>query len=99
MSVTAYHFWSPTCGPCTHIKPAVEALKKDISEVKWVHINIRDDPTGLTVVHNVKVVPTIVVVVKDNTGKTLGSNKASGTDMMAYHRILRGAVKAVSQLP
>jgi len=99
MSVTAYHFWSPTCRPCTHIKPAIEQLKQDIAEVKWVHINIRDDPTGLTIVHNVKVVPTIVVVVKDNNGKTLGSNKASGTDMMGYHRMLRGAVKAVSNLP
>ena len=95
----AYHFWSPTCMPCQHIKPAVEQLKQDFAEVKWESINTHDDKKGLAVVHNVKVVPTIIVLVKDNNGKTLGGQKATGTDMMAYHRMIRGAIKAVSQLP
>ena len=24
--IVAYHFWSPTCGPCKVIKPAIEDL-------------------------------------------------------------------------
>jgi hypothetical protein len=49
-------------------------------------------------VHNVKIVPTIIVEIRDNKGKVLGGQRAAGTDMMAYHRMIRGAIKAVSQL-
>ena len=28
MSVIAYNFWSPTCGPCKNIKPALEQMKR-----------------------------------------------------------------------
>ena len=99
MSVRAFHFWSPTCGPCRHIKPAVEQLKLDFAEVKWESVNTHDDMKALAVVYNVKVVPTIVVEVLDTKGKVVGGQRASGTDMMGYHRIIRGAIKAVSQLP
>ena len=99
MSVRAFHFWSPTCGPCHHIKPAVEQLKLDFAEVKWESVNTRDDKKALAVVYNVKVVPTIVIEVLDNKGKVIGSQRASGTDMMGYHRMIRGAIKAVSNLP
>ena len=99
MSVRAYHFWSPTCMPCQHIKPAIQQLKQDFPEVSWESVNTHDDKKALTVMHNVKMVPTIIVEVRDNKGKVLGGQRASGTDMMAYHRMIRGAIKAVSQLP
>lgn len=99
MSVVAYHFWNPTCGPCQHIKQSVEMLKQNFAEVKWESVNTHEDRKGLTVVHNVKIVPTIVVLVKDNNGKTLGGSRLTGIDMMAYHRMIQGAVKAVSELP
>jgi thiol-disulfide isomerase/thioredoxin len=99
MSVRAYHFWSPTCGPCHHIRPAVEQLKLDFAEVKWESVDTRDDKKALAVVYNIKVVPTIVVEVLDNKGKVIGGQRASGTDMMGYHRMIRGAIKAVSNLP
>ena len=82
-----------------HIKPAIEQLKQDFAEVKWISINTHNDKEGYTVVHNVKIVPTIIVEVRDNNGKVLGGQRATGTDMMAYHRMIRGAIKAVSQLP
>jgi len=99
MSVRAYHFWSPTCMPCQHIKPAIQQLKQDFPEVSWESVNTHDDKKALAVMHNVKMVPTIIVEVRDNKGKVLGGQRASGTDMMAYHRMIRGAIKAVSQLP
>lgn len=99
MSIRAYHFWSPTCAPCHHIRPAVEQLKQDFTEVKWEHVNTHDDKKGLAVVYNVKIVPTIIVEVRDNKGKVLGGQRATGTDMMAYHRMIRGAIKAVSEIP
>lgn len=99
MSVRAYHFWSPTCMPCQHIKPAIHQLKQDFPEVSWESVNTHDDKKALAVMHNVKVVPTIIIEVRDNKGKVLGGQRAAGTDMMAYHRMIRGAIKAVSQLP
>jgi thiol-disulfide isomerase/thioredoxin len=99
MSVRAYHFWSPTCMPCQHIKPAIQQLKQDFPEVSWESVNTHDDKKALAVMHNVKMVPTIIVEVRDNKGKVLGGQRASGTDMMGYHRMIRGAIKAVSQLP
>jgi hypothetical protein len=74
-------------------------LKKNFAEVKWESVNTHDDRKSLAIIHNVKIVPTIVVLVKDNTGKTLGGSRLTGTDMMAYHRMIQGAVKAVSNLP
>ena len=98
MSVRAFHFWSPTCAPCTHIKPAIEQLKLDFTDVSWESVNTHDDTKGRTVVYNVKVVPTIVVEILDANGKVIGGQRASGTDMMAYHRMIRAAIKAVSNL-
>lgn len=87
--VTAYHFWSPTCGPCKVIKPAVEDLKEEFSQVDWVTVNTHQDPTGLTRKLGVTVVPTIAVV-----SATGAVEKHSGSDMMGYYRILRNATKA-----
>jgi len=61
MSVTAYYFWSPTCVPCNHIKPAVNYLKEEFESVNWVSVNIADDTTGLPEKYGVKTVPSIVV--------------------------------------
>lgn len=93
MSVTAYHFWSPTCGPCKYIKPAIEDLKEEFPNVQWVSINTHDDPQDTAKRFGVQVVPTIVVLVSDSTGKAVYSEKQSGTNMANYYRILRGSLK------
>ena len=89
MTVTAYHFWSPTCAPCKAIKPAVEDLKEEFTDVTWISVNTHDDPKNFARVFNVSVVPTVVVV--DKNGNV---EKHSGTAMMGYYRILRNALKA-----
>ena len=88
-TVTAYHFWSPTCGPCKVIKPSVEMLKEDFPSVTWVTVNTHQDPSGFSRKFGVSVVPTIAVV--STTGTV---EKHTGTDMMGYYRILRNATKA-----
>ena len=88
MSVTAYHFWSPTCQPCKHIKPAVEDLKEDFSQVTWVSVNTHADPDNYAEKYNVRTVPTIVVVSKH------GIDRHSGTQMMGYYTILKRAIRA-----
>jgi thiol-disulfide isomerase/thioredoxin len=94
MSVVAYHFWSPTCQPCKVIKPAIEDLKEEFPDVKWVSVNTHEDGTGYSDIYGVRVVPTIVVAVKDATGKDVSVEKHSGTQMAAYYRIIRHALNS-----
>lgn len=89
-SVKAYHFWSPTCGPCKVIKPSVEMLKEDFPQVEWITVNTQEDPTGLVRKFGISVVPTIAVVSVSESVE-----KHTGTDMMGYYRILRNATKDI----
>ena len=95
MSVTAYHFWSPTCGPCKVIKPAIEDLKDEFSNVGWMSVNIQDDPDGHASRFGVQVVPTIVVVAISPDRNVLYQDKNSGTQMAHYYRILRSGIRAL----
>ena len=94
MSITAYHFWSPTCGPCKVIKPAIEDLKEEFPQVSWISVNTHDDEMDLASRLEVTVVPTIVVMAKK--GDTIVyTEKHSGTTMASYYRILRSGVRSV----
>jgi thiol-disulfide isomerase/thioredoxin len=99
MSVTAYHFWSPTCGPCKVIKPSIETLKEDFEGVTWITVNTQNDPNNFTAQLGVKVVPTIVVVPRDASGTVINPTnlpRYSGTDMASYYRILKAGIKSIS---
>jgi thiol-disulfide isomerase/thioredoxin len=87
--VVAIHFWSPTCNPCKVIKPAIEDLKEEFSQVEWVSVNTHDDPKHLAQRLAVSVVPTIVVL-KNN--QEVGRH--SGTTMGIYYSILRRALSS-----
>lgn len=97
MSVTAYHFWSPTCGPCKVIKPAIDDLKEEFSQVVWLSVNLHDDSELLAGRYNVSVVPTIVVESKDEKGDVINLDKQVGTNMAGYYRIIRNALR-ITQL-
>ena len=93
MNVVVYHFWSPTCGPCKVIKPAIEDLKEEFSQATWVSVNTHEDKVGYAQRYGVTVVPTLVVVVNDPTGKTIYSEKQSGTNISGFYRIIRNGLK------
>lgn len=95
MSVTAYHFWSPTCVPCNVIKPAVDDLKDEFSNVGWMSVNIQDDSDNHAQRFGVQVVPTIVVVAVSPDRQVLYQEKHSGTQMAQYYRILRSGLRAI----
>ena len=85
MTVTVFHFWSPTCGPCMVIKPSIEDLKEEFEgRIEWISINTKDDPKAVARLLNVSVVPTIVVV-KD--GMEVGRH--SGTQIGIYYTLIR----------
>lgn len=91
MSVTAYHFWSPTCAPCKVIKPTIEDLKDEFSTVHWVSVNTHEDPSNIASKYGVTMVPTIVVVAGDSV------ERHSGTGVAGYYRILRNALRITQQ--
>lgn len=86
-SVTVVQFWSPTCGPCQTIKPALETLKEEFPEATWVSVNTKSDPQGLAAKYDVKVVPTLVFF-KD--GVEVGRH--SGSSLGVYYTLLRKAM-------
>ena len=83
----AYVFSSPTCEPCRHLVPTIEGLKEDFPSFQWIHVNIKNDPQGLTQKYGVKVVPTVVVQT------VRGVESFSGTAAMGYYRILKNAMQ------
>lgn len=88
MTVTVLHFWSPTCGPCKVIKPALEDLKEEFEgQIEWFSINTHDDPKALAVRMNVTMVPTIIVL-KDG----VESGRHSGTQIAIYYTLIRRAL-------
>jgi thiol-disulfide isomerase/thioredoxin len=97
MSVTAYHFWSPTCAPCKIIKPAIEDLKEEFSQIKWVSVNTHDDANKYAELYSVAVVPTIVVVSIKEDGEIVSIEKQSGTNIAGYYRIIRNGLRSIQQ--
>ena len=88
--VHVVHFWSPTCGPCKVIKPALEDIKEEFEDkIDWNSINIKDDPKGYTQKFQVSVVPTIIVF-KGNT--EIG--RYSGTQISIIYQLIRKALAA-----
>jgi thioredoxin 1 len=97
MRVIAYHFWSPTCGPCKTLKPVIEDLKEEFSQITWVSVNTHQDESGLAPRFGVQFVPTIVVAVFKDDDNLLSSEKHSGTAAAGYYRILRNGLKFIQQ--
>jgi thioredoxin-like negative regulator of GroEL len=87
MSAIAYHFWSPTCGPCKHIKPAIEQMKEDFPAITWETVNTHDDNKGIARRMGVQAVPTVVV---HKDGVEIGRH--SGTNVIMYYSLLRKAL-------
>lgn len=97
MKVIVYHFWSPTCGPCKTIKPVIEDLKQEYSQLTWISVNTHDDPNDYKTKFGVQVVPTLVVAGFNDDGKLIVSEKQSGTNVPGFYRILRAGLKFIQQ--
>jgi thioredoxin-like negative regulator of GroEL len=88
MSVVVLHFWSPTCGPCKVIKPAVEDMKEEFEgRLQWVSCNTHNDTHGYAPRFGIKVVPTILVLKNDQE-----VGRYSGTQMMMWYTLIRKAL-------
>ena len=87
--VTVYKFWSPTCGPCRTIAPALEAMSEDFPNVTWVSVNTKADTDGYTDKYRVSVVPTLVFV---KNGAEVARHTGAAVGM--YYTLLRKALAA-----
>lgn len=88
MTVTVFHFWSPTCGPCMVIKPALEDIKEEFADqIEWISINTKEDPKAVAALLNISVVPSFVIV-KD--GVEVG--RYSGTQIAILYTLIRKAL-------
>lgn len=87
--VTVYKFWSPTCGPCRTIAPALEAMMEDYPNVSWVSVNTKADTEGYVDKFKVTVVPTLVFV---KNGVEVARHTGASVGM--YYTLLRKALSA-----
>lgn len=54
-------FWSPTCGPCLRIAPVIEELSEEVSEVRFVKVNVGEEP-NLAEEYGIMSIPTLVLI-------------------------------------
>lgn len=87
--VTVVKFWSPTCGPCRTIAPALEAMAEDFPNVTWLSINTKEDREGYVDRFKVTVVPTLVFL-KNN----VEVGRHTGANMGLFYTLLRKALAA-----
>jgi thioredoxin 1 len=87
--IIAYHFWSPTCGPCERIKKSIAELPPEFPAIRFIGVNTHHDPQEISRQLIITVVPTMVVL-KDG----VESGRYSGTNITGYYRILQAALKA-----
>lgn len=87
--VTVYKFWSPTCGPCRTIAPALEAMMEDYPNVNWVSVNTKEDREGYVDTFRISVVPTLVFV---KNGVEVARHTGAAVGM--YYTLLRKALAA-----
>jgi thioredoxin 1 len=52
-------FWAEWCAPCRMVAPILEELEKDHPEVKFVKLNVDDDP-GLAQQYEVMGIPAVL---------------------------------------
>ena len=82
------HFWSPTCGPCMTIKPALEDIKEEFEgKIDWISVNTKEDPKRLSGRFQVSVVPTFIAF-KGN----VEVGRYSGTQIGVIYQLIRKAI-------
>lgn len=83
--IEAYVFSSPTCAPCSQMKPIFTDLKEEFPSFLWRTVDVGTNPSLVSKLEVTKI-PSMVVVHND---KVIGRHH--GTEVGHYFRILRAA--------
>lgn len=92
MKAVAYHYWAADCGPCMKLKPSMLHMKEEFEDVEWVSVDVRNTKTDLIQRYGVGPIPCLVVVVKNDTGKDIYSEKCTDhTSITSYFKVMQNA--------
>ena len=92
MKAVAYHYWAADCGPCMKLKPSMLEMKEEFEDVDWVSVDVRNTKTDLIQRYGVGPIPCLVVVVKNDTGKDIYSEKCTDrTSITSYFKVMQNA--------
>jgi hypothetical protein len=92
MKAVAYHYWAADCGPCMKLKPSMLEMKEEFEDVDWVSVDVRNTKTDLIQRYGVGPIPCLVVVVKNNEGKDIYSEKCTDrTSITSYFKVMQNA--------
>jgi len=93
MKAVAYHYWATDCGPCMRLKPSMLEMKEDFEgDVEWVSVDVRNTKTDLIQRYGVGPIPCLVVVVKNDAGKDIYSEKCTDRQSITpYFKVMQNA--------
>ena len=92
MKATAYHYWAADCGPCMNLKPSMLEMKEEFEDVEWVSVDVRNTKTDLIQRYGVGPIPCLVVVVKNDAGKDIYSEKCTDRKtIIPYFKVMQNA--------
>lgn len=97
-TVFVYNFWSPECRPCSSVKPVISLLNEEYgNDVTWISVNTLQDTNNYKTQYQVTVIPTMVVVVRDQDGTEVIAGRHSGLDVSGYFKVVRAGLALLSQ--
>lgn len=67
---TVIKFYADWCGPCKAYNKVWESVKKEMTNYKFLEVNVDKDTSGLAAQYNIRSIPATVVLKNDDASVT-----------------------------